>query len=163
MLNARGQNPMVNICTQVIIYGGIQQNGIILSVHTKTVNTSMKRWNMKKNYETVTNSLMVILGVFPGIPPEENQVVPMGWSRAMRSSEVLKSVHCILVSFTNPHAPSFHLSNCTHALQSLFKMKFYYISSKIFFSKDMKLGRFVMICCTVVQSGREEEDGESLV
>ena len=43
MLNARGQNPMVNLCTQVIIYGGIQQNGIILSVHTKTVNTSMKR------------------------------------------------------------------------------------------------------------------------
>ena len=130
MLNACGQNQMVNICTQVIIYGGIQQNGIILSVHTKTVNTSMKRWNMKKNYKTV-----VILGVFPGIPPEENQVAPMGWSRAMRSSEVLKSVHCILVSFTNPHAPSFHLSNCTHALQSLFKINSYYISSKIFLQR----------------------------
>ena len=77
----------------------------------------------------------MILGVFPGIPPEENQVVPMGWSRAMRSSEVLKSVHCILVSFTNAHAPSFHLSNCTHALQSLFKINSYYISSKIFLQR----------------------------
>ena len=32
-----------NLLAQVIIYGGIQQDGIVLSVHTKTVNTSMNR------------------------------------------------------------------------------------------------------------------------
>ena len=155
---------MVNICTQVIIYGGIQQNGIILSVHTKTVNTSMKRWNMKKNYKTVTNSMMVILGVFPGIPPEENQVVPMGWSRAMRSSEVLKSVHCILESVSPTDMLLLFTCLTAHMLFKVYSKLILLVHIlKDIFVKDMKLGRFVMICCTEEQSGREEEDGESLV
>ena len=40
---------------QVIIYGGIQQDGIVLSVHTKTVNTSMKRSNLI-DYKVVVGS-----------------------------------------------------------------------------------------------------------
>ena len=37
--NFQFSNPFL----KVIIYGGIQQDGIILSVHTKTVDTSLKR------------------------------------------------------------------------------------------------------------------------
>ena len=104
----------------MIIYGGIQQNGIILSVHTKTVDTSLKRsikkniwkqdicatWilqfmiNMETNCElSFSLSLRISWKVklFPGIQREESQVARMGWSRVIRFSEVSLSKVCISV------------------------------------------------------------------
>ena len=35
---------IISIVVMVIIYGGIQQNGLVLSVHKTTVDTSSKKW-----------------------------------------------------------------------------------------------------------------------
>ena len=110
----------------MIIYGGIQQNGIILSVHTKTVDTSLKR-SIKKNIwkqdicatwilqfmisscrysiwkhcvNSPVASVSEFLGkekLFPGTQREESQVARMGWSRVIRFSEVSFSEVCISV------------------------------------------------------------------
>ena len=153
----------------MIIYGGIQQDGIILSVHTKTVDTSLKR-SITKIFENKTfvrlefynswshrvaiqygNILWIVLWPLSQNFSERKTLSRNSTRRKSGGSNGLKQGNQVF------RGKSFQSLQPWNSFCELL------VKSNGIFVKDMKPERFAMTCCTEEQSNQEGVDGENLV
>ena len=118
---------------QVIIYGGIQQNGIVLSVHTQTVNTSMKRSYPKRQDDPLSISgTLCMLMIFCPLSRNPGRRKPGGGNGLKQGNQVFRGKSMILKSLPPP--PHTVLKNISKLNRFYWAIFFYiFISLKFYF------------------------------